>query len=132
MASSASPSTATFVNDSSEGSNGLMALPAVMDMVADSQDEPGSGGSALFSDISTPTRSSEIMESSRYSSGVETERFSAEKIIIFTSDPADVAEEREVDIKRWEIQIAHGCRVSRSNQRKEQDGDGDRGVSEDD
>ena len=26
-------------------------------MVADSQDEPGSGGSALFSDISTPTRS---------------------------------------------------------------------------
>ena len=34
-----------------------MALPAVMDMVADSQDEPGSGGSALFSDISTPTRS---------------------------------------------------------------------------
>ena len=34
-----------------------MALPAVMDMIADSQDEPGSGGSALFSDISTPTRS---------------------------------------------------------------------------
>ena len=34
-----------------------MALPAVMDMVADSQDEPRSGGSALFSDISTPTRS---------------------------------------------------------------------------
>ena len=34
-----------------------MALPAVMGMVADSQDEPGSGGSALFSDISTPTRS---------------------------------------------------------------------------
>ena len=32
-------------------------VPAVMDMVADSQDEPGSGGSALFSDISTPTRS---------------------------------------------------------------------------
>ena len=29
MASSASPSTATFGNDSSEGSNGLMALPAV-------------------------------------------------------------------------------------------------------
>ena len=57
MASSASPSTATFGNSSSEGSNGLMALPAVMDMVADSQDEPGSGGSALFSDISTPTRS---------------------------------------------------------------------------
>ena len=57
MASSASPSTATFGNDSSEGSNGLMALPAVMDLVADSQDEPGSGGSALFSDISTPTRS---------------------------------------------------------------------------
>ena len=57
MESSASPSTATFGNDSSEGSNGLMALPAVMDMVADSQDEPGSGGSALFSDISTPTRS---------------------------------------------------------------------------
>ena len=57
MASSASPSTATFGNDSSEGSNGLMALPAVLDMVADSQDEPGSGGSALFSDISTPSRS---------------------------------------------------------------------------
>ena len=57
MASSASPSTATFGNDSSEGSNGFMALPAVMDLVADSQDEPGSGGSALFSDISTPTRS---------------------------------------------------------------------------
>ena len=57
MESSASPSTATFGNDSSEGSNGLMALPAVMDMVADSQEEPGSGGSALFSDISTPTRS---------------------------------------------------------------------------
>ena len=34
-----------------------MALPAVMDMIADSQDEPGSGGSTLFSDISTPTRS---------------------------------------------------------------------------
>ena len=34
-----------------------MALPAVMDLVADLQDEPGSGGSALFSDISTPTRS---------------------------------------------------------------------------
>ena len=34
-----------------------MGLPAVMDMIADSQDEPGSGGSALFSDISTPTRS---------------------------------------------------------------------------
>ena len=34
-----------------------MALPAVMDLVADSQDEPGSGGSALFSDMSTPTRS---------------------------------------------------------------------------
>ena len=34
-----------------------MALPAVMDMVADSQDEPASGGSALFSDMSTPTRS---------------------------------------------------------------------------
>ena len=34
-----------------------MALPAVMDLIADSQDEPGSGGSALFSDISTPTRS---------------------------------------------------------------------------
>ena len=33
-----------------------MALPAVMDLVADLQDEPGSGGSALFSDISTPTR----------------------------------------------------------------------------
>ena len=46
-----------FGNDSSEGSNGLMALPAVMDLVADSQDEPGSGGSALFSDMSTPTRS---------------------------------------------------------------------------
>ena len=57
MASSASPSTATFGNSSSGGSNGLMALPAVMDLVADSQDEPGSGGSALFSDISTPTRS---------------------------------------------------------------------------
>ena len=57
MASSASPSTATFGNDTSEGSNGLMALPAIMDMVADSQDEPGSGGSALFRDISTPTRS---------------------------------------------------------------------------
>ena len=28
-----------------------------MDLVADSQDEPGSRGSALFSDISTPTRS---------------------------------------------------------------------------
>ena len=57
MASSASPSSATFGNDSSEGSNGLMALPAAMDMVADSQDEPGSGGSALFSDVSTPARS---------------------------------------------------------------------------
>ena len=57
MASSASPSTATFGNSSSEGSNGLMALPAVMDMIAVSQDVPGSGGSALFSDISTPTRS---------------------------------------------------------------------------
>ena len=34
-----------------------MALPAAMDLIADSQDEPGSGGSALFSDISTPTRS---------------------------------------------------------------------------
>ena len=34
-----------------------MALPAVMDMIAGSQDEPGCGGSALFSDISTPTRS---------------------------------------------------------------------------
>ena len=34
-----------------------MALPAVMPNLADSQDEPGSGGSALFSDISTPTRS---------------------------------------------------------------------------
>ena len=52
-----SPSTATIGNNSSEGSNGLMALPAVMDLVADSQDEFGSGGSALFSDISTPTRS---------------------------------------------------------------------------
>ena len=41
MASSASPSTATFGNSSSEGSNGLMALPAVMDMVADSQDKSG-------------------------------------------------------------------------------------------
>ena len=34
-----------------------MALPAVMDMVADSQGESGSGGSVLFSDISTPARS---------------------------------------------------------------------------
>ena len=57
MASSASPRTATFGNSISEGSNGLMALPAVMDLIADSQDEPGSGGSALFSDISTPTKS---------------------------------------------------------------------------
>ena len=34
-----------------------MALPAVMDLVIDLQDEIGSGGSAVFSDISTPTRS---------------------------------------------------------------------------
>ena len=72
------------------------------------------------------------MESSRYSSGVETERFSAEEIIIFTGDPTSVAEEREIGIERREIQIAHECRVSRRNQREEQNGDGDRGVSEDD
>ena len=57
MESSAGPSTATFGNDSSEGSNGLMALPAVMDMVADSQGESGSGGSVLFNDISTSAKS---------------------------------------------------------------------------
>ena len=34
-----------------------MALPAVMDMVADSQGESGSGGSVLFNDISTCARS---------------------------------------------------------------------------
>ena len=73
-----------------------------------------------------------IMEASRYSSGVETERFSAEEIIIFTGDPTGVTEEREVDIERWEIQIAHECRGSGSNQREEQDGEGDRGVLEDD
>ena len=71
------------------------------------------------------------METNRYSSGIETERFSAEEIIIFTSDPTGVAKEREVDIERWEIQIAHECRVSRGDQREKQDGDGDRGVSED-
>ena len=57
MESSASPSTATFGNDSSEGSNGLMALPAVMDMVGDSGGEFGSSGSALFNDIPTSERS---------------------------------------------------------------------------
>ena len=72
------------------------------------------------------------MESSRYSSGVETERFSAEEIIIFTGDPTGVAKEREVDIESWEIQITHERRVPRGNQREEQDGDGGRGVSEDD
>ena len=45
--------------------------------------------------------------------------------------PTGVAKEREVDIERWEIQIAHECRVSRGDQREKQDGDGDRGVSED-
>ena len=34
-----------------------MALPAVMDMVADSQAKSGSGGSVLFNDISTSARS---------------------------------------------------------------------------
>ena len=127
MESSASPSTATFGNDSSEGSNGLMALPAVMDMVADSQGESGGGGSVLFSDISTPARSWKqiaIRQESR-------QRDSAEEIIIFTSDPTGVAEEREVVIERGEIQIAHKCRVSRHHQGEEQDGVGDRGISED-
>ena len=80
-----------------------MALPAVMDMVADSQDEPGSGGSALFSDVSTPARSWNQVAIHQESK----QRFSAEKIVIFASDPAGVAEEREVSIKRWEIQITH-------------------------
>ena len=48
-----------------------MALPAVMDMIADSQDEPGSGGSALFSDISTPTRSWKQIDVHRESKQIE-------------------------------------------------------------
>ena len=52
------------------------------------------------------------METDRYSSGVEAKRASAEKIIIFASDTADVAEGREVDIEGWEIQITHECQVS--------------------
>ena len=40
-----------------------MALPAVMDMVADSQGESGSGGSVLFNDISTSAKSNSIPDS---------------------------------------------------------------------
>ena len=83
-----------------EGSNGLMAIPAVMDLIADSQDEPGSGGSALFSEH---IHSHKIMEADRCSSGVEAKRIPAEKIIIFACDTTDVAEGREVNIKRWEV-----------------------------
>ena len=71
------------------------------------------------------------METGRYSSGVEPERFSAEEIIIFASDPQGVAEEREVVIERGVIQIDHKCRGSRHHQGEEQDGIGDRGISED-
>ena len=112
MESSASPSTATFGNDSSEGSNGSMALPAVMDMVAASQGESGSGGSVLFNDISTSAKS-------------------RKQVIIFARDPQGIAEEREIVIERGEIQIAHGCRGSRHHQGEEQDGIGDRRISED-
>ena len=80
-----------------------MALPAVMDMIADSQDEPGSGGSALFSDISTPTRSWKQID------GVEAKRIPTEKIVIFACDTTDVAEGREVNIKGWEVKITHQC-----------------------
>ena len=43
------------------------------------------------------------MEADRCSSGVEAKRIPAEKIIIFACDTTDVAEGREVNIKRWEI-----------------------------
>ena len=93
-----------------------MALPAVMDMVADSQDEPGSGGSALFSDI---FYSHKIMEADRCSSGVEEKRIPTEKIIIFACDTTDVAEGREIDVEGWEVKITHQCRFSRRDQREE-------------
>ena len=107
----------------------LQRAPAVMDMVADSQDEPGSGGSALFSDISTPTRSWNqvaIRQESKQRDSPPRRPSSS------PATPRASQKGREVDIERWEIQIAHECRVSRSNQREEQDGDGDRGVPEDD
>ena len=51
------------------------------------------------------------METDRCSSGAEEKGVSAEKIIVFASDTADVAEGSEVDIEKWETQITHECRV---------------------
>ena len=71
------------------------------------------------------------MEADRYSSGVEEKRIPTKKIIIFACDTTDVAEGREINVKGWEVKIAHQCRFSRRDQREEQDGGGDRGISKD-
>ena len=94
-----------------------------MDMIADSQDEPGSGGSALFSDTSTPTRSWKQIDIRKESKQRESPPRSC--------DATDIAEGREIDIEGWEVKITHQCGVSRRDQREEQDGGGDRGVSKD-
>ena len=44
-----------------------------------------------------------VSTTNRCSSRAEAKRTPAEKIIIFACDTTDVAEGREVNIKRWEI-----------------------------
>ena len=78
-----------------------MALLAVMDMIADSQDEPGSGGSALFSDISTPTRSWKQINIRQESK----QRESPPRRSSFACDTTDVAEGREIDIEGFRAAI---------------------------
>ena len=127
MESSASRSTATFGNDSSEGSNGLMALPAVMDMVADSQGESGSGGSVPSNDMFASAKSWKQVAIRQESN----QRDSPPRRSSSSPAAQGIVEEREVVIERGEIQIAHRCLGSRHHQGEEQDGVRDRGVSED-
>ena len=76
-----------------------MALPAVMDLVADLQ---GTWERRIRA-IQRHIHSYNIMEADQCLSGVEAKRIPAEKIIIFACDTTDVAEGREVNIKRWEV-----------------------------